>query len=89
MSGLVPFLLRHGYLFLFGMVLVEQAGLPIPSVPVLLAVGALIGMGRFSTGNPRRRHSSKPPASGRTRVIPRLRSRSATRALVASLGQVQ
>lgn len=48
MSGLVPFLLRHGYLFLFGMVLVEQAGLPIPSVPVLLAVGALIGMGRFS-----------------------------------------
>ena len=48
MSGLVSFLLRHGYLFLFGMVLVEQAGLPIPAVPVLLAVGALVGMGKFS-----------------------------------------
>lgn len=48
MSGLSPFLLRHGYLFLFAVVLVEQAGLPVPAVPVLLAMGALAGMGRFS-----------------------------------------
>lgn len=48
MSGLVPFLLRHGYLFLFAVVLVEQAGLPVPAVPVLLAMGALVGMGKFS-----------------------------------------
>ena len=48
MSGLSPFLLRHGYLFLFAVVLVEQAGLPVPAVPVLLAMGALVGMGDFS-----------------------------------------
>jgi hypothetical protein len=30
-----------------------------------------------------------PPSSGRTRVMPRFLSRSATRALVASLGQEQ
>jgi membrane protein DedA with SNARE-associated domain len=47
-SGLVHFLLRHGYLFLFAAVLVEQAGLPVPAVPVLLAMGALVGTGRFS-----------------------------------------
>jgi membrane protein DedA with SNARE-associated domain len=47
-SGLVHFLLRHGYLFLFAVVLVEQAGLPVPAVPVLLAMGALVGMGHFS-----------------------------------------
>jgi len=47
-SGLFHFLVRHGYLFLFAAVLVEQAGLPVPAVPVLLAMGALVGMGRFS-----------------------------------------
>jgi hypothetical protein len=41
------------------------------------------------TGKPRRRQPSRPPARGRTRVIPRLLSLSATRALVASFGQVQ
>ncbi|HET9742385.1 MAG TPA: VTT domain-containing protein [Terriglobales bacterium] len=35
------FLLRHGYWFLFFWVLVEQAGIPLPSLPVLLAAGAL------------------------------------------------
>ena len=48
MSGLSHFVLRHGYLFLFAVVLVEQAGLPVPAVPVLLAMGALVGMGHFS-----------------------------------------
>ena len=48
MSGLFHFVLRHGYLFLFAAVLVEQAGLPVPAVPVLLTMGALVGMGRFS-----------------------------------------
>jgi len=41
-------LLQHGYLFLFSVVLVEQAGVPIPAIPVLLAVGALAGLGKFS-----------------------------------------
>lgn len=48
MSRILSFLLQHGYLFLFGVVLVEQAGVPIPAIPVLLAIGALAGTGRFS-----------------------------------------
>jgi len=37
-----------GYVVLFGFVLAEQIGLPIPAVPVLLGVGALAGTGRMS-----------------------------------------
>lgn len=40
---IVGFLLKHGYALLFGWVLGEQLGLPIPSVPILLAAGALAG----------------------------------------------
>ena len=48
MSRLASFLLQHGHLFLFAAVFVEQAGLPVPAVPVLLAMGALVGLGKFS-----------------------------------------
>jgi len=41
-------MVQHGYLMLFGFVLAEQIGLPIPAVPALLAVGALAGTGRMS-----------------------------------------
>lgn len=44
----MEFLLRHGYPLLFAMVLAEQLGAPIPSAPVLLAMGALIGIGKYS-----------------------------------------
>lgn len=44
----MEFLLRHGYPLLFAMVLAEQLGAPIPSAPVLLAMGALIGDGKYS-----------------------------------------
>jgi membrane protein DedA with SNARE-associated domain len=44
----LEFLLRHGYAVLFASVLIEQLGLPVPSVPILLAVGALAGHGDFS-----------------------------------------
>jgi membrane protein DedA with SNARE-associated domain len=44
----VSFLLRHGYALLFAIVLVEQAGLPLPALPVLLAMGALVGAGHFN-----------------------------------------
>jgi membrane protein DedA with SNARE-associated domain len=47
-SRLVPFLLQHGYLILFAVVFVEQAAVPIPAVPVLLAMGALAGAGKVS-----------------------------------------
>jgi len=44
----MSFLMRHGYAVLFGIVLLEQAGLPIPALPFLLAMGALVGAGRFN-----------------------------------------
>ncbi len=47
MRHLLEFLVEHGYALLFGFVLAEQLGLPLPAVPVLLAVGALIGRGDF------------------------------------------
>ncbi len=46
----LQFLERHGYILLFGFVFVEQIGLPVPALPVLLAMGALTGTGRFSLG---------------------------------------
>ena len=45
MRAVIPFLLRHGYWVLFANVLAEQLGLPVPSLPVLLAMGALVGLG--------------------------------------------
>jgi membrane protein DedA with SNARE-associated domain len=48
MKETLEFVIRHGYLFLFGLVFLEQAGLPVASVPVLLGVGALAADGRFS-----------------------------------------
>ena len=48
MHSSLEFLLRHGYVVLLGWVFAEQIGLPIPSLPVLLAAGALAGTGRLS-----------------------------------------
>jgi membrane protein DedA with SNARE-associated domain/rhodanese-related sulfurtransferase len=44
MSEMLQFVVRHGYMLVFAWVFVEQAGLPIPSAPLLLATGALSGM---------------------------------------------
>lgn len=48
MQHTLDFLLRHGYAVVFLTVLAEQAGLPIPALPCLLAMGALVGMGTYS-----------------------------------------
>ena len=48
MTELIQFLLRHGYLVLFGAVFIEQMGIPIPAAPILLAAGALAADGRLS-----------------------------------------
>jgi membrane protein DedA with SNARE-associated domain len=48
MHSLFDFLLRHGYVVLLGWVFAEQIGLPVPTVPLLLATGALAGTGRLS-----------------------------------------
>ncbi|MGH9829875.1 MAG: VTT domain-containing protein, partial [Blastocatellia bacterium] len=48
MQTLIAFLIAHGYVVLFVWVLLEQGGLPIPSIPLLLAAGALAGAGKFN-----------------------------------------
>jgi membrane protein DedA with SNARE-associated domain len=44
----IEFLLRHGYVVLLFWVFAEQAGFPIPAMPILLAAGALAGDGRMN-----------------------------------------
>ena len=48
MHETIDFLIKHGYTLLFAWVLGEQLGLPVPSLPLLLAAGALAGAGKFS-----------------------------------------
>jgi membrane protein DedA with SNARE-associated domain len=43
MADLLQFVVQHGYVLLFLWVLAEQAGLPLPAAPLLLAAGALAG----------------------------------------------
>jgi membrane protein DedA with SNARE-associated domain/rhodanese-related sulfurtransferase len=43
MHRVLEFLLHHGYIVLLAWVFLEQAGVPIPSLPLLLAAGALAG----------------------------------------------
>jgi membrane protein DedA with SNARE-associated domain len=40
-------LLQHGYTLLAAAVLAEQLGVPVPAAPLLLAMGALAGLGHF------------------------------------------
>jgi membrane protein DedA with SNARE-associated domain len=47
-NDLLPFLIQHGYEVLFFWVLAETMGLPIPSVPLLIAMGALAKAGDVS-----------------------------------------
>jgi len=44
---LLSFVIQHGYVVLFFWVLLEQLGLPIPSAPLVLAAGALVGSGNL------------------------------------------
>lgn len=48
MHAVLDFLLKYGYWVLFLNVLAEQLAIPIPAGPVLLAMGALAGLGNFS-----------------------------------------
>jgi membrane protein DedA with SNARE-associated domain/rhodanese-related sulfurtransferase len=50
MDEVTQFLIRHGALVLFAVVMAEQVGLPIPAIPVLLAAGALAGLGKLNLG---------------------------------------
>lgn len=48
LKGAAEFLIRHGYAVLFGWVLLEQLGLPIPAAPLLIAAGALARAGKMN-----------------------------------------
>ena len=48
MKETLEFVVRHGYLILYFSVLAEQVGVPIPSLPMLMAIGALAGSGQLS-----------------------------------------
>jgi membrane protein DedA with SNARE-associated domain len=48
LNSLLDFLLRHGYVVLLGWVFAEQLGIPIPTMPLLLAAGALAGTGHLN-----------------------------------------
>ncbi|MEO6969635.1 MAG: VTT domain-containing protein [Chthoniobacterales bacterium] len=48
MNDALAFLVRHGPLVIFTGVFIEQIGLPIPSIPVLLAAGALVAAGKMN-----------------------------------------
>src|SRR5579863_5672836 len=48
MTRILPFLLAHGYVVIFSSIVLELLGLPISSVPLLVAAGALAGLKRLS-----------------------------------------
>jgi membrane protein DedA with SNARE-associated domain len=45
---LLEFVVSHGYSLVFFWVLAEQAALPLPSIPLLMAAGALARMGKLT-----------------------------------------
>jgi membrane protein DedA with SNARE-associated domain len=47
-SDLLQFLLKYGYVVIFGAAFAEQIGLPLPAVPLLVGMGALSRSGEFS-----------------------------------------
>ena len=48
MYATIEFIAHHGYVVLIAWVFAEQIGLPVPSIPILLAAGALAGAERLS-----------------------------------------
>lgn len=48
MSYLLDLIQQYGLLFIFGNVLVEQLGAPVPAYPTLVITGALLGRGEYS-----------------------------------------
>lgn len=50
MNDTLQFLVNHGYIVLFGAVLAQQLGLPLPSTPFVVAAGALARSGQLSFG---------------------------------------
>lgn len=47
MSDFLTLLLRYGYVVVFGVLLLENLGLPLPGLVVLIVAGALVGTGKL------------------------------------------
>src|SRR5947207_656555 len=47
MQDLLQFVARYGYGLVFCSIFIEQMGIPLPSVPILIVVGALARTGEF------------------------------------------
>jgi membrane protein DedA with SNARE-associated domain len=47
MDEVVPLLARYGYAVVFGVILLENLGLPLPGIAVLIVAGALAGAGQL------------------------------------------
>src|SRR5258705_10464504 len=47
MESLLDIIGRYGGPVIFGLVFLDQLGIPIPTIPLLLALGALAGSGRI------------------------------------------
>jgi len=47
-SDVLSLLVRHGYSVLFGVILLENLGLPLPGFALLIVAGALVGAGQLS-----------------------------------------
>jgi membrane protein DedA with SNARE-associated domain len=50
MEAMIQFVVQYGYVLLFFWVMAEQAGMPLPATPLLLAVGALAGQHQLNFG---------------------------------------
>jgi membrane protein DedA with SNARE-associated domain len=48
LDRVIPFLIQHGYAVLFICILAETLGLPVPTAPLLVTVGALAGVGQIN-----------------------------------------
>ncbi|HMD32821.1 MAG TPA: DedA family protein/thiosulfate sulfurtransferase GlpE [Candidatus Acidoferrales bacterium] len=48
MNEILQFVSRHGYVVILVWAFAEQAGMPVPALPLLLCAGALAGMGRMN-----------------------------------------
>jgi len=48
MHEAMAFVIQYGVLLLFVMIFAEQAGLPVPAIPLLVAAGALAGSGQMN-----------------------------------------
>ena len=47
MSDVLALLLRYGYVVVFGVILLENLGLPLPGLVLLIVAGALVGAGKL------------------------------------------